>query len=73
MRIKKILGFCERKGCWNRYRASIDIYGHKKGERKEVIRNYHICDQHLREFLKDSQPWPGSRTVAPVQQEGDTK
>lgn len=56
IRIKRKLGFCEKKGCWNRHRASLDIHGREKdGELKEVIKDYCICDQHLREFLRESE------------------
>lgn len=55
IRIKRKLGFCEKKGCWNRYSASLDIQGNKDGELKEVIKDYCICDQHLREFLRESE------------------
>lgn len=56
IRIKRKLGFCEKKGCWNRYSASLDIHGsNKDGELKEVIKDYCICNQHLREFLRSKE------------------
>lgn len=54
LRFKKKFGLCEKKGCWSRYSVSIDIHGSKgDGEQKEVIKDYCICSQHLREFLRD--------------------
>lgn len=43
-RIKRFLGFCQVKGCWNRSTLTV--------ENKEVKLKRYICEEHFKALLK---------------------